>query len=191
MQLKSRITRLERSTRATNCEKDCSCFPPNEPPDLALRAEIEAATTVRCQIHGSRFNNLAPMIYVAAQYRQPTHLHPERWKWRSPQYMKAMDASFPPDRWPAQETVEPDGGVRFVLKDGTVIHRISPPPLVYDLDTGEPCGRSGPHGTILPLSQPTVGEEIGDAAAEAAPAQTGRTETVPHKTGVEYEILDL
>ena len=68
-----------------------------------------------------------------------------------------MDASFPPDRWPAQEIVEPDGGVRFVLKDGTEIHRTPPPALIYDLDTGKSCGRLGPHGTILPLSQPTVG----------------------------------
>jgi hypothetical protein len=141
MQLKSRITRLERSTRVTNCEKDCICFPPDEPPDLALKAEIEAATAVHCPIHGSRFSKLAPMIYVATQYRQPAHLNPERWKWRSPQYIKAMEASFPQDRWPAQEIVDPDGAVRFVLKDGTEIHRISPPALIYDLHTGEPCGR--------------------------------------------------
>ena len=65
-----------------------------------------------------------------------------------------MKARFPPDRWPAQEIVEPDSGVRFVLKDGTEIHRISPPAVVYHLDTGKPCGRMGPNGTILPLSQP-------------------------------------
>jgi hypothetical protein len=56
------------------------------------------------------------------------------------QYVKVMEASFPPDRWPAREIVDPDGGVRFVLKDGTEIHRISPPALVYDLDTGKPSG---------------------------------------------------
>jgi hypothetical protein len=53
--------------------------------------------------------------------------------------VKAMDASFPPDPWPAQEIVDPDGAVRFMLKDGTEIYRISPPLLVYDLDTGKPC----------------------------------------------------
>ena len=134
--------------------RQCICFPPDEPPDLALKAEIEAATAVRCPIHGNRFGELAPMIYVATQYRRPTRLHPERWKWCSPQYVKAMKARFPPDRWPAQEIVEPDSGVRFVLKDGTEIHRISPPAVVYHLDTGKPCGRMGPNGTILPLSQP-------------------------------------
>ena len=112
--------------------RQCICFPPDEPPDLALKAEIEAAEAVRCPIHGNRFSALAPTIFIAAQYRKPTHLNPARWKWRSPQYIKAMDASFPPDRWPAQEIVEPDGEVRFVLKDATVIHRISQPPVVYD-----------------------------------------------------------
>ncbi len=124
-------------------ERQCICFPPDEPPGLALQAEIEAAKAVRCAIHGNRFRELAPSIYIAARFRQPMHLNTARWKSRSPQYVKAMEASFPPDRWPAQEIVEPDGGVRFVLKDGTEIHRISPPPVVYDLDTGEPRGRMG------------------------------------------------
>jgi hypothetical protein len=171
--------------------RQCVCFPPGEPPDLALEAEIEAAKAVRCPIHGDRFSKLGPTIYVAAQYRQPTHLHPERWKWRSPQYVRAIEASFPPDRWPAQEIVDPDGGVRFVLKDGTVIHRISPPPLVYDIDTGAPCGRLGPHGRILPLSQPTANEELRGAATEALPAQTGKAEVAPRKEKDMFEILDL
>jgi hypothetical protein len=47
--------------------------------------------------------------------------------WRSPQYVKAMEASFPPDRWPASQVCEPDGTVRFVLNDGTEIHQLPPP----------------------------------------------------------------
>jgi hypothetical protein len=62
-----------------------------------------------------------------------------------------MEASFPRDLWPASEIVEPDGSVRFVLKDGTEIHRLPPPVLVYDYDTGKPCGWSGPRGEVLPL----------------------------------------
>ena len=151
--------------------RQCICFPPDEPPDLVLRAEIEAAKAVRCPIHGARFSRLAPMIYVAAQFRQPTHLRPERRKWRSPQYKKAMDATFLPDRWPAQEIVDPDGGVRFVLKDGTEIHRISPPPLIYDLDTGNPCGRIGRDGKTLPLSQPTAEAKVVPPRKEAEVAQ--------------------
>jgi hypothetical protein len=42
--------------------------------------------------------------------------------------LEAMDASFPPDRWPATKMVEPNGVVRFVLKDGTEIYRVGPPP---------------------------------------------------------------
>jgi len=166
-------------------------LPARRAPDLALRAEIEAAKAVRCQIHGNRFNNLAPMIYVAPQYRQPTHLHPERWKWRSPQYIKAIDASFSPDRWPAQETVDQDGGVRFMLKDGTVIHGISPPPVVCDLDTGEPCGRLARAGKILPLSQPTAEEILRNAVPDATPAQTAKAEVPPREKEKGYEIFAL
>jgi len=131
------------------------------------------------------------MIYVAEQYRQPAHLHPERWEWHSPQYVRAMDASFPPDRWPAQEIVDPDGGVRFVLKGGTVIHRISPPPLVYDLGTGKLCGRLGRAGKILPRSQLTAEEILRDAAPDATPAQTAKAEVSPRKKEEGYEIFDL
>lgn len=173
MQLKSRITRLRRSTRITNAEKDCICFPPDEPPDLVLRAEIEAAKAVRCPIHGNRFSEVAPTIYIAAQYRQAAHLHPERWEGASRQYIKAMEASFPPDRWPAQEVVEADESVSFVLKDGTVIHRIAPPALVYDLHTGKPSGRIDRNGTILPLLPPTVEVEVVPPKNEAEVAIPG------------------
>jgi hypothetical protein len=43
-----------------------------------------------------------------------------------------MDFLVPADRWPATEITEPDGAVRFVLKDGAEIHRIGPPTEVYD-----------------------------------------------------------
>jgi hypothetical protein len=46
-----------------------------------------------------------------------------------------MPAS-PPDLWPAKKIVEPDGTVRFVLKDGTEIHRLPPPEPVYDYTSG-------------------------------------------------------
>jgi len=58
---------------------------------------------------------------------------------RSAQYIKSMDASFPPDRWPAKKIEEPDGTVRFVQKDGTEIHRLSPAPA-YDYTSGESTG---------------------------------------------------
>ena len=43
--------------------KDCNCFPADEPPDLELKAEIEAARAIRCPLHGERFSKLAPKIY--------------------------------------------------------------------------------------------------------------------------------
>jgi len=55
---------------------------------------------------------------------------------------------------------EPDGAVRFVLKDGTEIHRLPPPDLVYDNETGEPCRWGGRHGELLPLDRyPLTNEE--------------------------------
>ena len=54
-----------------------------------------------------------------------------------------MDASFPPDRWPAKKIVELDGAVRFVLKDGSEIHRLPPPDPVYDYKSGELAGFLG------------------------------------------------
>ena len=118
--------------------RDCICFRPDEPPHLELRAEIEAAKAVKCPLHGEKFTRLAPTIYRAMKI--PQHLDPAWRKWRSPQYIKAMDASFPPDRWPAQEIVEPDDSVRFVLKDGTEIYRLPPPEPVYDYASGELAG---------------------------------------------------
>jgi len=42
--------------------------------------------------------------------------------------------------------------VRFVLKDGVEIHRIGPPPEVYDYHTGKLVGRVGPRGRFAPLA---------------------------------------
>ena len=47
---------------------------------------------------------------------------------------------------------EADGSIRFVLKDGTEIHRIAPPTEVYDYDTGKLVGRVGPTGRFVPLA---------------------------------------
>jgi hypothetical protein len=130
MTLKNRLSKLERTKRQGITEVDCVCFPPEEPPRLELQPEIEAAKAVRCPLHGKRFKNLAPTIF--RRIRLPAHLDRASWSWRSPQYIKAMDASFPPDRWPAMKIVEPDGTVRFVLKDGTEIHRLDPPPEILE-----------------------------------------------------------
>ena len=105
---------------------------------MELRAEMEAVAAVSCPIHGKRFKHFADTVYRAI--RVPPHLDPHWRTCHSPQYVKAMDASFPPDRWPATKIVEPDGAVRFVLKDGTEIQRLPPPDPVYDYDSGEIIG---------------------------------------------------
>jgi hypothetical protein len=51
-------------------------------------------------------------------------------------HKKAMEASFPPDRWPAEEMVGPNDSVRFVLKDGTGVLRVPSPPPIYDYQAG-------------------------------------------------------
>ena len=84
------------------------------------------------------FKKFAGTVYRAVYL--PTHLDPVWRPWHSPQYVKAMDASFPPDRWPATKIVEPDGAVRFVLKDGTEVHRLPPPEPVYDYHSGQLIG---------------------------------------------------
>jgi len=138
MSLRNRLAKLERRKRKVTAEEDCICFPPEEPPHLELRPEIEAARAVRCPLHGERFKNLAPTIY--REMGLPAHLDRARWSWRSAQYIKAMDASFPPDLWPAKKIVGPDGAMRFVLKDGAEIHRLPPPEPVYDYTSGELAG---------------------------------------------------
>jgi hypothetical protein len=137
MNLKNRLSKLERTKRQVAAEADCICFPPEEPPNLELKAEIEAAKAVLCTLHGERSKNWAPTVYRAI--RLPAHLDQACWRWRSAQFTKAMEASFPPDRWPAEKIVEPDGTVRFVSKDGTEIHRLPPEP-VYDYTSGELAG---------------------------------------------------
>jgi hypothetical protein len=69
----------------------------------------------------------------ARRFVRPAHLQSESWlAGRSDRYVKALKASFPPDRWPAEKVVEADGSIRFLLKDGTEIHRIGPPPEILE-----------------------------------------------------------
>jgi hypothetical protein len=81
--------------------KDCICFPSDQPPHLELKAEIAAARAVRCPLHGKRFNELEGTAY--REIELPAHLDHACWSWHSPQYIKAMEASFPPDRFHATE----------------------------------------------------------------------------------------
>jgi hypothetical protein len=112
--------------------------------------------------------------------------------WHSKQYLKALRASFPPDRWPATEVEDADGAVRFVLKDGTEIHRLPPPDLVYDYKTGEPYGRIGHHGEILPLAPTAVEVEVAPPGnADDVVILDYHAEAVQPKDEDDMEIIDL
>ncbi len=132
--LKNRLSKLEQVKRKMAIEAACICFPPDQPPLLLLQAEREAASAVLCPLHGQRFSRFdGPLIYGEVN-PLPAHLHLS-WQSKTPQYVKAMAASFPSDRWPATKIVEPDGAERFVLKDGTEIHRTAPPREIFELQT--------------------------------------------------------
>ena len=109
---------------------------------LAETVEIEAARAVHCPLHGERFSRLTPHLYRVTTL--PYHLGRGWRTWHSRQYIMAMDAVFPFDRWPAEEIVEPDDSVRFVLKDGTEVLRLPPPPPIYDYETGGFTGKYVP-----------------------------------------------
>lgn len=96
MNLKTRLSKLEKTKRRRSNEEDCICFPPDELPLLELEAEVEAARAVQCPLHGEGFRKLAATIYSVI--RLPQHLEPDWRSWRSAQYIKAMHASFPPER---------------------------------------------------------------------------------------------
>lgn len=141
-----------RSMLDTMPARQCICFPPDEPPHLELEVEIEAAKAVRCPLHGARFSRLAPKIFRSPRYIVPAHLQDESWlSWHSTQYQKALRASFPADRFPAIKVEQADRTVAYVLKDRTEIHRLPPPHLVFDYETGKPCGCNGRRGQVLPL----------------------------------------
>ena len=128
--LENQVEQAGENKATDSPEAECICFPPNEPLHVELRVEMEAVAAVTCPIHGKRFKNFAGSVYRSIYV--PTHLDPHWRAWHSPRYLKAMDASFPPDRWPATKIVEPDGAVRFVVKDGTEIHRLDPPEEILE-----------------------------------------------------------
>ena len=76
---------------------------------------------------------------------------------------------------PAEKVEEPDGAACYLLKDGTEIHRIAPPPEVFEYVTGKPIGRAGPRRHSRPAFAPSTAE----------------AEVVSAKKDGEVEILDL
>lgn len=97
--LRACLKRLEKLDERASAEVDCICFPPDEPPQLQLKAEVESARSVLCPLHDERFAKVAPAIWRVIEL--PAHMNLSEWRWHSPQYIKAMKASFPPDLFPA------------------------------------------------------------------------------------------
>lgn len=96
---------------------ECICFPAEELPFFGYEVEKRVADSVKCPLHGDRFNSTLFHLFVPKWRRENEPLRRQR---LSSQYHKAWDASFPPDRWPAQE-VETAGKVMLRLKDGTLL----------------------------------------------------------------------
>jgi hypothetical protein len=112
----------------------CICFPKNDPPCFGWPIEEQIAARLKCPLHGERFRPThSPNfhVYVAKWLREklPTFL----WSRHSEQYRKAWFASFPPERWPAEEVIPQEGPrrwetgkLRLKLKDGTMLPVIEP-----------------------------------------------------------------
>ena len=115
--LLTRIERLERAMKTkTMYGPDCICFPTDEIPFFAFAIMEEMAARLECPIHGKReFWHLTPLFVPAWRREQ----EPKRLPFRSPQYQKAWNATFPPELWPAEEEETEDGRIRLKLKDGT------------------------------------------------------------------------
>jgi hypothetical protein len=95
---------------------ECICFPPREQPFVGFPIELEIAATVKCPVHGDRFQAQF-FIYVSGWLRAKLWKH--LWSHHTEQYRKAWFASFPPELWPAEEEETGDGRVFLRLKDGT------------------------------------------------------------------------
>ena len=150
--LNSRLKKLERLKLKVMIDRSCICFPADELPELHLAAEREAAEAVLCPLHGRRFIRFGSTIFQA--FPRPAQLQPGNGSWRSKQYQKAFQASFPSDRWPPTEVIGPGPVVRYLLKDGAEIYRYYLQ-AVYD-DENQPTFENGKQlfagpsgGTIL------------------------------------------
>ena len=116
MQTRTLLARIERLEQAAPAQSrfspDCICFPANEQPEFKWRIEAEVAAKVLCPLHGLRFQVVVTRyLYRAERF----HIADFKWGWpdRSPQYQKAMRASFDLTVWPAQPVVWPPQEVDF------------------------------------------------------------------------------
>jgi hypothetical protein len=110
--------------------EECICFPEDEPPKFAWRAEADIAAAATCPLHGQRFSRVADIIHVYRprwfRERNPNfeETSEDGLFFGSPQYVKAMRASLPPSQWPVNDEryeFSPERKVFLVLRDGTEI----------------------------------------------------------------------
>ena len=86
--------RLQGLTVTGKVSSACICFPENEQPFFCSPSEEQIAARVKCPLHGNRFKQPIPHIYVSAWL---VETQPARRLKGSPQARKAWAASFPPD----------------------------------------------------------------------------------------------
>jgi hypothetical protein len=109
--LKTRIRRLEDAAGSHSAvqnerfAEECICFPEDEPPKFAWQVEADIAAAVTCSLHGQRFSRVADIIHVYRP-RWARELQPDYEEtssdglfFGSPQYVKAMRVSLPPERF--------------------------------------------------------------------------------------------
>lgn len=122
-QLKRIVTKLEKKLwekagqKTSSFHPDCICFPSDEQPIFSFHVEREAARNVKGPLHGERFRPGLFILYKAGWRRNREF--EEGWPDHSPQYRKAMRASFPSSLWPAEAKWVQGTGVVLTFKDGT------------------------------------------------------------------------
>ena len=117
--LLARIERAEQSVREPLASLvGCTCFPSDEQPEFRWRTEAETAATVLCPIHGLRFQTVVTRFLFRALWHYLADVK-RGWPHRSPQYQKAMRASFDLALLPIREVVDCEDETMLILRDGS------------------------------------------------------------------------
>jgi hypothetical protein len=129
MSLRSRIRSLEAKARqngprgissqpAREFEADCICFPTGLPM-FDDDAEADAAFTVKCPLHGDRFQREWALIYPVWEPNWIRKQGREALFAAGDQFAKALKTSNLEDIWAAKTEIEQPGNrIVLVLKDG-------------------------------------------------------------------------
>ncbi len=116
--LMKRIKKVEKA--AQNRDQfscDCTCFPKNEQPRFVFPVMQQVAFNCKCRVHGDTFQPRG-VIYTSKWERDKQSQGVALF--HSSQYVKAWNAAFPADQWPAEE-ITIDGRIHLRLKEGTIL----------------------------------------------------------------------